>query len=146
MVASVAIALIGIGIAYRIYVKDMSIADRMAARFAGAYRVLWNKYYVDELYDALFVNRVKDLGDGLWVFDDAVVDGVVNGVADSTKRAASSATAFDNRVVDGAVNAVGSDLQMTSHLFRAWQTGYLQNYALIIILGVFIFVSAYLFF
>ncbi len=146
MVVSVVIALTGIGIAYRIYVKDMSIADRMAAKLSGAYRVLWNKYYVDELYDALFVNRVKDLGDGLWVFDDAVVDGVVNGVADSTKRTANSATSFDNRVVDGAVNAVGSDLQATSRVFRAWQTGYVQNYALIIILGVFLLVSAYLFF
>jgi NADH-quinone oxidoreductase subunit L len=146
MVASVAIALTGIAIAYRLYVKDMSIAFGMAQRFKGAYRVLWNKYYIDELYDALFVNRTKDLGDGLWVFDDAVVDGVVNGVADSTKRTALASTAFDNRVVDGAVNAVGSDLQATSHVFRAWQTGYLQNYALIIVLGVFLLVSAYLFF
>jgi len=108
--------------------------------------VLWNKYYIDELYDALFVNRVKDLGDGLWVFDDAVVDGVVNGVADSTKRTANAATAFDYQVVDGAVNAVGSDLKLTSRLFRAWQTGFVQNYALIIVLGVFLLVSAYLFF
>jgi NADH-quinone oxidoreductase subunit L len=146
MAASVAFALIGIAIAYRMYVQDMSIAYRMAERLSTAYRVLWNKYYIDELYDALFVHRAMDLGDGLWVFDDAVVDGVVNGVADSTKRTANASTAFDNRVVDGAVNAVGSDLQATSRVFRAWQTGYVQNYALIIVLGVFLFVSAYLFF
>jgi len=44
--------------------------------------------YVDEIYDALFVNRAKDLGTGLWNFDGAVVDGVVNGAASSTVQSA----------------------------------------------------------
>ena len=48
-------------------------------------------------------------------------------------------------VVDGAVNAVGDEMSRSSRLVRAWQTGFVQNYALIITLGIFILISAYLF-
>ncbi|MFQ5743505.1 MAG: NADH-quinone oxidoreductase subunit L [Acidobacteriota bacterium] len=146
MAVSVLIALAGVALAYAIYIRQPGLADRLAERMSGAYRTLFNKYYIDELYDALFVNRAKDLGDGLWIFDDAVVDGIVNGVADSTVRAATAGGNFDNQVVDGAVNAVANDLQRTSRLFRTWQTGFVQNYVLIIVLGIFFLVSAYLFF
>ena len=47
--------------------------------------MLLNKYYVDELYDALFVNRTKDVGNVLGAFDLAVVDGGVNAVGWSTR-------------------------------------------------------------
>jgi NADH-quinone oxidoreductase subunit L len=145
MLTSIVVALAGITFAYLIYVKAPQRANHMYERFRGAYRVLWNKYWVDELYDALFVNRVKDAGDAFWVIDDALVDGVVNGTGNATKRGATASVAFDDMVVDGAVNAVGDELSRSSRMFRAWQTGYVQNYALIIALGIFLIVSAYLF-
>lgn len=145
MLASVLIALAGIGFAYFIYVKMPRRAGELATRFAGLHRTLTHKYYVDEAYDALFVNRVKDAGDALWVVDDGLVDGLVNGTAHATKRSASASVSFDDMVVDGAVNSVGDELTRSSRLFRSWQTGYVQNYALIIALGIFIIISAYLF-
>ena len=145
MLASVLIALAGIGFAYFIYVKMPRRAGELATRFAGLHRTLTHKYYVDEAYDALFVNRVKDAGDALWVVDDGLVDGMVNGAAHATKRSASASVSFDDMVVDGAVNSVGDELTRSSRLFRSWQTGYVQNYALIIALGIFIIISAYLF-
>jgi len=36
-------------------------ADKIASNFGGLYRLLYNKYYVDQIYDAMFVNRIKDL-------------------------------------------------------------------------------------
>jgi len=143
MLASVAVALTGIGLAYRTY--GAGVSEEPLARFSGIHRTLWNKYWVDELYDALFVNRTKDLGSGLWLFDDAVVDGTVNGVAESTKQAANASTEFDNRVVDGSVNGVGNTFWAGSWIFRALQTGYVQNYALVIALGLFVLISAYMF-
>ena len=145
MLISVAVGLAGIAFAYFIYIKMPRRANDLYLRFPGAYRILWNKYYVDELYDALFVNRTKDAGDALWVIDDALVDGIVNGTGNSTKRSASASVAFDDMVVDGAVNAVGDELTRSSRIFRGWQTGYVQNYALIIALGIFVIISAYLF-
>ena len=146
MLASTVIALAGIGFAYLIYIKEPQRAESLYARFSGPYRLLWNKYWIDELYDALFVNRTKDAGDALWVIDDALVDGIVNGAADATRRSASTSVSFDEMVVDGAVNTIADELGQTSDLFRAWQTGYVQNYALIIALGIFVLVSAYLIF
>ena len=77
---SVVTAIVGISIAYRMYVKQPELSDRVADAFAGLHRVLLHKYYVDEIYDALFVNRVKNLGSVLAAFDLGVVDGGVNGV------------------------------------------------------------------
>jgi NADH-quinone oxidoreductase subunit L len=143
MLTSVAVALAGIGIAYRTY--GAGVREDPLARFSGIHRTLWNKYWVDELYDALFVNRTKDLGTGLSLFDSAVVDGTVNGVADSTKKAATASTEFDDRVVDGTVDGIGSTFWAGSWIFRALQTGYVQNYALVIALGLFVLISAYMF-
>jgi len=145
MLISSTVAMAGIGLAYFLYIKMPRRADQLSEKFSGVHRVLWNKYYIDELYDALFVNRTMDAGDALWVLDDALVDGTVNGVGHATKRSAVASTAFDNMVVDGTVNAVGYELTRSSRMLRAWQTGYVQNYALIIALGIFVLVSAYLF-
>ena len=51
----------------------------------------------------------------------------------------------DRTVVDGAVNLVGWIVQESSHVFRRLQTGLVQNYALLMLFGVFAFVSVYLF-
>ena len=51
----------------------------------------------------------------------------------------------DRRLVDGIVNAVGTRLQGASYRIRQAQTGLVQNYALVMLFGVFAFVSFYLF-
>src|SRR5207247_1865144 len=56
---SVAVALIGFGLAYFKYYKRSWEQQREIRQYGPAYPVLLNKYYVDELYDALFVNRAK---------------------------------------------------------------------------------------
>ena len=144
MLASVTVALSGIGLAWLIYGRRPQLAGELQQRFAGLYRTLWNKYWVDETYDALVVNRVKDMGTALGVFDDAIVDGVVNGTAAATLQGATASKEFDERVVDGAVNGVGNGLWSGSWFARALQTGFVQNYALVMALGVFVLVSAWL--
>ena len=66
---SVAIALIGFCLAYSKYCKRSWEEQREVRQYGPVYPVLLNKYYIDELYDALFVNRAKDAGVGLWRFD-----------------------------------------------------------------------------
>jgi NADH-quinone oxidoreductase subunit L len=144
MLISTTVALAGIGLAYRIYGRGQP-ATEPAQKFGGVYSALWNKYWVDELYDALFVNRTKDLGTGLWLFDDAALDGTVNGVAEATKQSGTASSEFDDRVVDGTVNGVANSIWSGSWVFRALQTGMVQNYALVIAIGAFVLVSAYLF-
>jgi NADH-quinone oxidoreductase subunit L len=144
MVFSILIAAAGIGLAWRFYVVTPDIPRRLAARFAGMHRLLLNKYYVDELYDATVVSGTMRSGRGLWAFDRRVVDGAVNGSGWVTLFTSWVSGLADRHVVDGAVNSVGWTMEESSYWFRRLQTGLVQNYALLMLLGVFVFVSVYL--
>jgi NADH-quinone oxidoreductase subunit L len=142
---SVLIAAIGIGLAWRFYVTHPAISERLAAQFSGAHRLLSNKYYVDELYNATFIAGTMSSGRGLWTFDRNVVDGAVNGSSWVTVFSAWLSGLADRVVVDGAVNLVGWSTQESSYWFRRLQTGLVQNYALLMLFGIFAFVTVYLF-
>lgn len=110
MVASVGAALIGIWVSYRFYIKDPGLPLRLAGKFRHTYTILLNKYYVDEVYDALFVNPLKLGSLFLW-------------------------EGFDVKVVDGAVNGVAYLVDWGSGLLRRVQTGFVFNYVLAILAG-----------
>ena len=144
MLFSVLVAVAGIWTAYRFYVRAPEIADHLKERWSGAHAILSNKYYVDELYNATFVNGTMASAFGLWAFDRRVVDGVVNGSGWLTVFASWVSSLIDKYVVDGAVNLVGRSAEESSFVFRRVQTGLIQNYALLMLFGVFAFVSIYL--
>lgn len=115
---SVIVAAIGIFIAHKLYIKKPDLPDRMTSGiFSPLYHLVLDKYRIDELYDRLFVNPTLWLSDKfLWkVVDDKIIDGTVNGVADVAKGWGS----------------------WTQRL----QTGYVQNYALMIVIGVMLIFS-----
>jgi len=145
MVFSLAIGIIGIALAYKFYVTSPEISERLAERFAGAHRTLSNKYYVDELYDATVISGTMASGRGLWTFDRKVVDGAVNGTSWVTVISSWFSGLTDRTVVDGVVNLVGWIVQESSLRFRRFQTGLVQNYALLMLFGIFAFVGIYLF-
>jgi NADH-quinone oxidoreductase subunit L len=138
---SVAVALVGFLLAYSKYGKRSWEEQREIAQYGGFYRWLLNKWYIDELYDALFVNRAKDAGKTLWKFDAQVVDGAVNGSAWSTVEGALGSSWWDRWIVDGLVRLIGGFVKTVSWPIRLVQTGYVQNYALVMILGVLIFIG-----
>jgi NADH-quinone oxidoreductase subunit L len=141
---SVLIAIAGILIARKFYVVSPEISERLATQYAGPHRLLSNKYYVDELYDATVISGTMGAGRGLWSVDRNVVDGAVNGSGWITIISAWFSGLTDRTIVDGAVNLVGWIAQESSHLFRRMQTGLVQNYALLMLFGVFAFVSIFL--
>ena len=114
-------------------------------RFAGAHRLLSHKYYVDELYDATVIGATWKSARALWTVDRNVVDGAVNGAGRVTIISSWLSGFTDKSVVDGLVNFVGRMVQEGSHASRRLQTGLVQNYALLMLFGVFAFVSLYLF-
>jgi NADH-quinone oxidoreductase subunit L len=144
MFLSVAVAFGGFFLAYRWYVKQPGIAERVAAAAGAAYSLLLHKYYIDEIYDALFVHRVKDLGSALAAFDLGVVDGGVNGVGWSTRMSAELSRLWDTWVIDGLVNVLAFVVKIMSWPARVVQTGLVQNYAWFITMGVLIFMVYYL--
>jgi NADH-quinone oxidoreductase subunit L len=145
MVFSLLIALTGIYLAWNAYVVRPEISQNLMAQFPVAHRTLSNKYYVDELYDATLIKGTMASGRGLWTIDRHVVDGAVNGTGWLTVASAWGSGLTDRTVVDGLVNAVGWVTQELSYWFRRVQTGLVQNYALLMLAGIFVFVSVYLF-
>jgi NADH-quinone oxidoreductase subunit L len=145
MLFSEAIAVIGIGVAQKFYVTNPEISESLAKQYAGPHSLLSHKYYVDELYNATVINGTFKSGDGLWAVDRTVVDGVVNGAASLTRASSGLSGSGDRTIVDGVVNAVGLIVKESSLAFRRFQTGLVQNYALLMLLGIFVSVGVYLF-
>jgi NADH-quinone oxidoreductase subunit L len=113
MALSVLIAATGIGLAWRFYGGDKGLEEgrRMAGRFPGLHRLLVNKYYVDEIYDAALVRPLKALSRGFW----KVVDG---------------------RIIDGGIHLAAYLTELTGDLGRLTTTGNVRNYALYLFLGL----------
>jgi len=153
MAASVGVALAGILLGRHFYKTNPAIPERLAGTLAGAHRVLLDKYYVDELYGAVFV-RGLTLGGGsaLHSADRYVVDGGdgevrpglgVNGVAWGVRDiVAAFSNAWDRYVVDGLVNLTAFFLDNLSYVFRAVQNGLVQHYAFAMLVGVLLLIAS----
>jgi len=120
MGVSTAAAIGGIGIAFFFFLSNPDAARRLAERFAGVYRVLQHKYYVDEVYDATLVQPIRIVSEqGLWKI-------------------------IDVRVIDGAVDGVGESVRGWSEVLRRLQTGSVRAYAASLFLGVVMVLGYYL--
>jgi NADH-quinone oxidoreductase subunit L len=144
MAISSGIAFAGIALASYFWLRNRHAAEAMAARFQPVHRLLLNKYYVDEIYDATVVNATSSGARGLWRVDALVVDGFVNAWGWLTQIAAWFSHMFDKYVVDGVVNLLGWSAGEGSYAFRRVQTGLVQNYALMMLAGVFVLLTVYL--
>ena len=110
MIGAIIVALVGIFIAYYLYIKRTELPELFVKRFPRLFRTVNNKYYVDELYYAVFVRGLFGLGRFLKrVVDEIIIDGIVNGIAYVLK-------------------GLGS-------LIRLVQAGYVQGYAFGMIAG-----------
>jgi len=145
MLASVAIAAGGIWLAYRWYIQRPEVPGKIAAASPFLYRLIYNKYYVDQLYDAMFVNRVKDLALTLGSFDVNFINGLgVDGSGWVTRITSSISGIWDSWIVDGLVNLSARIVWLFSWPARMLQTGRVARYALFMLAGVLIFLGYYL--
>ncbi|HSN69397.1 MAG TPA: NADH-quinone oxidoreductase subunit L, partial [Thermoanaerobaculia bacterium] len=119
MVGSTLLALAGWSLAKAWY-RDRGLAkdDQLAAEHAGTWRTLENKYWVDEIYDASVVSPLRSLSNFFWRGVDAVIDGAL--------------------MLSGYLVAAVGDL------LRFFQTGNVRNYALMLLLGVVVFMWIYI--
>ncbi len=140
MVISVlAAALSGLSALY-IYTKRPELPARVAERFAGLYRLLYNKYFVDELYDATVIRGVLNLMRFLARFDQVVIDGLVNGSAWLVRGVAVLSGWIDKVFVDGLVNGAAAICKDAGAVLRKLQTGRIQSYAYAVVTGVLLLV------
>jgi NADH-quinone oxidoreductase subunit L len=120
MGVSLTIALAGIAFAWFVWIRRRRVADNMAREFPGLHRLLLNKYYVDELYDATVVQPIKAAStEGLWRW-------------------------FDVKVIDGAVNGSASIVEGGAAMLRRLQSGSVRAYAGSLFVGVVVILGYYL--
>ena len=117
--ALIAFSIVGIFLAYKMYIKPPELPTKVTEKVPGLYDLIYNKYYVDELYDATVVEPIKNGSVVLWKEADA-------------------------KVIDGVVNGTASLVERFSAIIRKLETGYVQNYALGILVGVAIITGYYL--
>jgi NADH-quinone oxidoreductase subunit L len=118
MIFSMAVAAAGIFMAYKMYIKQPELPEQVVEKIPVVYDLVYHKYYMDEIYDATVVNPIKDGSDFLW-----------HGV--------------DENVVDGAVNGSATTIGWLSSHLRKLETGFVQNYALAILIGA-VLITGYL--
>ncbi|MBC8032423.1 MAG: NADH-quinone oxidoreductase subunit L [Pyrinomonadaceae bacterium] len=137
IIISLLVAGLGMALGWLFYVKKPGLPDIWAARLRPLYQASYNKYWVDEFFGWAVTRRTMDAARAVFAFDSKVIDGAVNGSAGLT-RLASRVTGFTDRYfVDGLVNAIAAFvMRLMSPLFRAAQTGFTQNYALVMVLGL----------
>jgi NADH-quinone oxidoreductase subunit L len=142
MVISLLAAGTGIGLGYLFYVRDPRLPERWATRLGPLYRASYNKYWVDEFYGLVVTRRTMDLARLVFTIDSKVIDGLVNGSAWLTRLSSRVTGGADKYVVDGLVNSIAAFIiRLMSPLFRAAQTGFTQNYALVMVLGLVVAVA-----
>jgi len=108
---SVAAGVIGILLAWLLYVQSPALAGSLATRARGLYRLVLNKYYVDEIYRALIVNPTISIS--RWVLWRGV----------------------DAGIIDGAVNGMGARSRSLGAVLRHLQSGNIRSYAGWVLLG-----------
>ena len=114
------IALAGIALATFIWLKRLEIAASLAGQYPVLHRLLLNKYYVDEIYEAMVVQPIRvGSQEALW-------------------------RGFDVRVIDGAVNGTGALVGSSAGLLRRLQTGSVRAYAGSMFVGVVVILGYYL--
>ena len=137
IVISLVVAGIGMLLGGLFYVWRPALANIWAQRLRPLYVASYNKYWVDEFYGWAVTRRTMDAARAVYRFDSGVVDGIVNGLAALSRLFSRITGGFDKYFVDGIVNTVAAFImRLMSPLFRAAQTGFTQNYALVMVLGL----------
>ena len=129
MIASLGMASGGLAISWWLYRgRKNPLPGQLLERFPRIHKVIFNKYYVDELYQGTAVRGFLGLGQLCSGLDKHVIDGVVNGMGTLTRGVAWVDGFIDARLVDGAVNAVANLVHWTGSHLRRIQTGRLPSY------------------
>jgi len=138
MFLSLFVAVLGIFTAFVFYQWKKVDVDKLANSIKPLYNFSLNKWYFDELYHRTFVAGLLGLSKIIYWFDATIVDGIVNGSAEVTRRIAFFTGGFDKYVVDGLVNLMAYITGFIGLIFRRVQTGKVQTYIVLVIFSLII--------
>ncbi len=140
MLSSVACALFGLFLAWFFYILFPGIPLVLAQNFKPVYNLLLNKYWIDEIYNTIIIQPFFRLTKFTFSFDFWVIDGLVNLSATVMVIISRIKGLIDQYIVDGLVNLVGAMVRGLGLGVRRLQTGFIQNYLLLIFSGLVIII------
>ena len=108
--------------------RNEAALKAMIERWKGVWTVVYNKYYVDELYEVMVLRPTSQVARAFSWFDGKILDGLVHTVAAFTRAFANLDGAIDKYLVDGAVNGVANVIGWAGGSLRHLQTGRIQTY------------------
>ena len=118
-----------------LFVSTRLSPARAAERFHGLYTLFKNKWYFDDIYNAVFVRPCLAFARFCGQVDKVLIDGLVNGSAFVTERLSHWDGILDKFGVDGLVNLLGQMVYVAGDRSRAIQTGKLRNYLMFLAVG-----------
>ena len=143
---SVAAALIGIALARYFYHHRPELPATFEQALKPLHGVLSEKWFIDELYQAAFVDGLAKGGGRFFNrVDHGLIDGGVNGAGWLTRMASRAGMFWDIWVVDGLVRLTSLLIRMSAYPVRLWQTGRVQSYALVMVAGLILVFGFYVF-
>jgi NADH-quinone oxidoreductase subunit L len=128
MLLSLLVAGCGILLAFVVYQWKKINAGKVSEAIKPLYKLSFNKWYIDEIYEKTFIGGTMLLSKLLSLFDNKIVDGLVNFTAKITNIWGFIVGKFDNLVVDGAVNLLAWKVGFWGKIGRKMQTGTVQTY------------------
>lgn len=120
MSLTVLIVFCGILLAYLMYMRKRALPEAIAAKSPFSYRLLLNKWYIDELYEKMVIRPLHGFGMFLWKGVDVVV-------------------------IDGLVNGTARFFMKCGNIAKASQTGYVQRYAVSFLVGAVVLAAYYMY-
>ena len=138
MALSLAVVIAGIYVG--LYVNNteegVALKRRWKNAFPGLYQTIYNKYYIDEFYEEYIIQPFFFIAQVAKAFDNYVIDGIVNAVGWLVWLLAQFQGWWDNTVVDGIVNGFAWVVGYLSDTVKPIQSGYVQNYMMLVVLFV----------
>ena len=137
MATSVSDSAAGFFIAYLMYYRSVLAPERFANLAGGFfYRLFDRKYYLDEIYQVIFVNGTLLLARFGAAFDQYIIDGIVDGSAALTRFVSWLDGLFDQYIIDGIVNAIANIIFWAGNRLRRVQTGNINSYLYGILIAI----------
>lgn len=162
MILSIIVAASGVLVSTLVYYKKLISPHIVAARFKTIYRILENRYYIDDLYNTFCSVVVVGFAKKLVVFeskfidgivhlvrdvaiqfstiiqfiDDFVIEGIINLLRKLTMRISNISGIFDKQVIDGLIKSLCSVISLSGDMLRKLSTGSIQQYLLVVVLGL----------
>ena len=136
MFSSIAVAGCGIFLSWLFYILWPNIPVALARNFKPLYNLLLNKYWIDEIYDKLIIQPFLGLSRLAFSFDFNIIDGLVNFSAALTLAVSRVKGWIDKYIIDGLVNLIARIVGGLGLVFRRLQSGFIQNYILLIFTGL----------